>query len=112
MRFRRRCAEHSVGGTSRVQRFPTNRPSSFYRSHLSADNRLLLCSLSRQANIFPMTALLETRALIKHFRGVLAVNGIDLALPAGRCFGLLGPNGAGKTTTVEILEGIQQPRCV
>ena len=56
-----------------------------------------------------MTALLEARHLIKHFRGVKAVNDIDLALPAGRCFGLLGPNGAGKTTTVEILEGIQQP---
>jgi ABC-2 type transport system ATP-binding protein len=56
-----------------------------------------------------MTALLETRNLIKHFRGVEAVNGIDLAIPAGCCFGLLGPNGAGKTTTVELLEGIQEP---
>ena len=56
-----------------------------------------------------MTALLETRSLIKHFRGVQAVNGIDLAIPPGCCFGLLGPNGAGKTTTVEMLEGIQQP---
>lgn len=56
-----------------------------------------------------MTVLLETRHLIKHFRGVKAVNGIDLTLLTGCCFGLLGPNGAGKTTTVEILEGIQQP---
>ena len=56
-----------------------------------------------------MTVLLEARHLIKHFHGVKAVNGIDLALPAGRCFGLLGPNGAGKTTTVELLEGIQEP---
>ena len=56
-----------------------------------------------------MTALLETRSLIKHFRGIQAVNGIDLAIPPGCCFGLLGPNGAGKTTTVEMLEGIQQP---
>ena len=56
-----------------------------------------------------MTVLLETRHLIKYFRGVKAVNDINLALPVGRCFGLLGPNGAGKTTAVEILEGIQQP---
>jgi len=56
-----------------------------------------------------MNALLETRNLVKHFRGVNAVNGIDLAIPTGCCFGLLGPNGAGKTTTVEMLEGIQQP---
>jgi ABC-2 type transport system ATP-binding protein len=38
-----------------------------------------------------------------------AVNGIDLEVPVGECFGLLGPNGAGKTTTVEILEGLNQP---
>jgi len=56
-----------------------------------------------------MNALLETHNLVKHFRGVNAVNGINLAIPTGCCFGLLGPNGAGKTTTVEMLEGIQQP---
>ena len=35
-----------------------------------------------------------------------AVNGLDLEVFGGECFGLLGPNGAGKTTTVEILEGL------
>ncbi len=40
---------------------------------------------------------------------VHAVNGIDLEIPKGECFGLLGPNGAGKTTTVEILEGLNKP---
>src|SRR5262245_7620391 len=40
---------------------------------------------------------------------VQAVNGIDLEVAVGECFGLLGPNGAGKTTTVEILEGLNQP---
>ncbi|NWG14530.1 MAG: ABC transporter ATP-binding protein [Acidobacteria bacterium] len=35
-----------------------------------------------------------------------AVNGLDLEVRQGECFGLLGPNGAGKTTTVEILEGL------
>jgi ABC-2 type transport system ATP-binding protein len=38
-----------------------------------------------------------------------AVNGLDLEVRAGECFGLLGPNGAGKTTTIEILEGLQTP---
>jgi len=38
-----------------------------------------------------------------------AVNGLDLEVPAGECFGLLGPNGAGKTTTIEILEGLNKP---
>ncbi len=36
---------------------------------------------------------------------VVAVDGLDLEVRAGECFGLLGPNGAGKTTTIEILEG-------
>jgi ABC-2 type transport system ATP-binding protein len=40
---------------------------------------------------------------------VHAVNGIDLEIRVGECFGLLGPNGAGKTTTVEILEGLNRP---
>lgn len=56
-----------------------------------------------------MPALLETHGLVKHFRGVKAVDGVNLTINAGCCFGLLGPNGAGKTTTVELLEGIQQP---
>jgi len=40
---------------------------------------------------------------------VVAVDGIDLSVARGECFGLLGPNGAGKTTTVEILEGLNEP---
>ena len=40
---------------------------------------------------------------------VLAVDGLDLDVRRGECFGLLGPNGAGKTTTVEVLEGLLEP---
>ncbi len=40
---------------------------------------------------------------------VEAVNGLDLEVHTGECFGLLGPNGAGKTTTIEILEGLLDP---
>ena len=54
------------------------------------------------------TALLQIKNLVKHYPSVKAVNGIDISLRKGICFGLLGPNGAGKTTTVEILEGINQ----
>lgn len=52
--------------------------------------------------------LLQLKNLVKHYPTVKAVNGIDITLEAGICFGLLGPNGAGKTTTIEILEGINQ----
>ena len=47
--------------------------------------------------------------MIKRYADVLAVNGLDLIVAAGECFGLLGPNGAGKTTTIEILEGLTPP---
>jgi ABC-2 type transport system ATP-binding protein len=43
---------------------------------------------------------------VKSYGDVLAVNGLDLEVHTGECFGLVGPNGAGKTTTVEILEGL------
>ncbi|HKB79511.1 MAG TPA: ABC transporter ATP-binding protein [Thermoanaerobaculia bacterium] len=44
--------------------------------------------------------------LKKSYPDVRAVDGLDLDVLAGECFGLLGPNGAGKTTTIEILEGL------
>src|ERR1700730_8003466 len=47
--------------------------------------------------------------LHKSFGDVVAVNGLDLEVRTGECFGLLGPNGAGKTTTIEILEGLLAP---
>ena len=43
---------------------------------------------------------------MKRYGSVIAVNGLDLQVLRGECFGLLGPNGAGKTTTIEILEGL------
>ncbi|MGD0095328.1 MAG: ABC transporter ATP-binding protein [Terracidiphilus sp.] len=49
------------------------------------------------------------RALRKAFGEVVAVDGLDLEVARGECFGLLGPNGAGKTTTIEICEGLTAP---
>jgi ABC-2 type transport system ATP-binding protein len=49
------------------------------------------------------------RGLRKSFADVIAVDGIDLEVTRGECFGLLGPNGAGKTTTIEICEGLTAP---
>ncbi len=49
------------------------------------------------------------RNLKKHYVDVRAVDGLDLSVIRGECFGLLGPNGAGKTTTIEILEGLATP---
>jgi ABC-2 type transport system ATP-binding protein len=56
-----------------------------------------------------MLALAST-GLTKKFRGgQLAVDGIDLAVPAGSVYGFLGPNGSGKTTTIRMLLGLIQP---
>jgi len=52
---------------------------------------------------------LSCEGLVKRYADVVAVDGLDLAVRSGECFGLLGPNGAGKTTTVEILEGVGEP---
>jgi ABC-2 type transport system ATP-binding protein len=49
------------------------------------------------------------RGLRKAFADVQAVDGVDLEVASGECFGLLGPNGAGKTTTIEICEGLTVP---
>ena len=52
---------------------------------------------------------LRVTGLRKRFGDVVAVDGLDLTVAAGECFGLLGPNGAGKTTTIEICEGLTPP---
>jgi len=49
---------------------------------------------------------LRVVGLRKRYGDVVAVDGLDLTVAAGECFGLLGPNGAGKTTTIEICEGL------
>ena len=51
----------------------------------------------------------SVRGLRKRYDDVVAVDGLDLEIASGECFGLLGPNGAGKTTTVEICEGLTAP---
>lgn len=49
---------------------------------------------------------LAVRDLRKFYGDVRAVDGLELEVKPGECFGLLGPNGAGKTTTIEICEGL------
>ena len=56
-----------------------------------------------------MASALSVRDLRKRYKDVVAVDGIDLDVAGGECFGLLGPNGAGKTTTIEICEGLTAP---
>ncbi|HXB15376.1 MAG TPA: ABC transporter ATP-binding protein [Solirubrobacteraceae bacterium] len=48
-------------------------------------------------------AAISLRGVRKRFGEIVAVDGLDLEVPAGICFGLLGPNGAGKSTTMRML---------
>jgi ABC-2 type transport system ATP-binding protein len=52
---------------------------------------------------------LHVRDLKKYFGDVRAVDGLDLTVAPGECFGLLGPERRGKTTTIEICEGLTAP---
>ncbi|MCC3751813.1 MAG: ATP-binding cassette domain-containing protein [Halorhodospira halophila] len=52
---------------------------------------------------------LRAEGLLKRYGGTTVVDGIDLHVPRGECFGLLGPNGAGKTTTLRMILGVTPP---
>jgi branched-chain amino acid transport system ATP-binding protein len=49
--------------------------------------------------------VLETKALARHFGGLKALDGVDLAVEEAEIFGLIGPNGSGKTTTLNVISG-------
>jgi ABC-2 type transport system ATP-binding protein len=72
-------------------------------THANPDNSQL--APAREA----ANSALVLAGLRKAFGDVVAVDGIDLEVDRGECFGLLGPNGAGKTTTIEICEGLTDP---
>jgi spermidine/putrescine transport system ATP-binding protein len=55
------------------------------------------------------TGQLSLVALTKHFGPVVAVDSIDLEIPAGGFFSLLGPSGCGKTTTLRMIAGFEAP---
>lgn len=57
----------------------------------------------------PAAYAVEGHALVKTFGNFRAVDGIDVAVPAGSIYGVLGPNGAGKTTLLRTLLGIIDP---
>ncbi len=50
-----------------------------------------------------MPTIVEARGLVKKYKGILAVAGVDFSIEAQECFGFLGPNGAGKTTVMRMI---------
>jgi ABC-2 type transport system ATP-binding protein len=76
-----------------------------YPSMMTASSKTSARSTDVTAQPFALSCV----GLVKRYPDVTAVDGIDLEVRIGECFGLLGPNGAGKTTTVEIFEGLTKP---
>jgi branched-chain amino acid transport system ATP-binding protein len=56
-----------------------------------------------------MTALLEVSGASKRFRGLRAVQGVNLSVAQGEIFAVIGPNGAGKTTLFNMIAGVLKP---
>ena len=56
-----------------------------------------------------MGKTIEATGLVKHYKDVVALDGLDLHVPEGTVLGLLGPNGAGKTTAVSIMTTLIRP---
>jgi ABC-2 type transport system ATP-binding protein len=56
-----------------------------------------------------MSSPIRTENLVKKFRKVEALHGLNLEVPPGAIYALVGPNGAGKTTTIKVLMNILQP---
>ena len=52
------------------------------------------------------TAAIRARGITRTFGDVIALDGVDLDVPAGQIHGLVGPNGAGKTTLLGLLLGL------
>ena len=65
---------------------------------------------TRLANGSPTPApVVSVRRLSKHYAGKPVVDGVDMQVVAGECWGLLGPNGAGKTTFLRMITGGTPP---
>lgn len=56
-----------------------------------------------------MSSVVSARGLVKRYKDVVALDGLDLDVPQGTVLGLLGPNGAGKTTAVSVLTTLLIP---
>ena len=56
-----------------------------------------------------MSVVLSAQNLRKSYTGQTVVDGVNISLNKGECFGLLGPNGAGKTTTLRLMLGLIEP---
>ena len=64
---------------------------------------------SSKANGDSSPVIVDASNVSKRYGARIAVDGLDLSVPSGCCFGLLGPNGAGKTTALKMIYGVARP---
>src|SRR4030095_582484 len=104
-----RLAASSSSTPSPARRAP--RPAANRRGCTRATRAREHCG-ARRCGSCDMAAILELRALRKHFRHnwtmrrLVALEHLDLAVQEGEIFGLIGPNGAGKTTVFKVVLGL------
>ena len=67
------------------------------------------CCRAARTSLGGVDLAIEATGLVKRYKDVVALNGVDLAVPRGTVLGLLGPNGAGKTTAVRVLTTLLRP---
>jgi len=103
-----RAAEHPAPGPAAPERSATDDPAS---ENPVLGRSPLIPAYPATAPMDPSTAglALALRGLTKRFGEKVAVDAIDLDVPAGSFFGLVGPNGAGKTTTLSMITGLLRP---
>src|SRR5260221_6492099 len=66
-------------------------------------------SMATEAMAAPARMAVELRQVTVRYKGLAALNGIDLSIREGEFFSLLGPSGCGKTTTLNIVGGFIEP---
>src|SRR5713101_3647039 len=108
-----RAADVVCAGARRIDRDPGQHFRAGRELSLPLPRRPSLVGAGRggvhETSMNASAPALRCENLIKKYGELAAVDGLDLEVRRGECFGLLGPNGAGKTTTVEILEGLNDP---
>lgn len=75
---------------------------------LSLLGRLVLCYHGEQEE-WVVATIIQARGLIKRFKDITAVAGIDFSVETQECYGFLGPNGAGKTSTIKMISCLSPP---